>query len=69
MIIAYGSPLESYERVLISHDVYCEDDMRFLTEAEHVHSSSDALYSQFESLCARLGMENDSDSEDDAEFA
>ncbi|MCC6509651.1 MAG: hypothetical protein IT423_11120 [Pirellulaceae bacterium] len=67
MIIAYGSPLENYERVLISHDVYCESDLRFLTEAEHVHSSSDALYTQFESLCSRLGM--DSESEDDAEFA
>ena len=71
MIIAYGSPLESFERVLISHDVYCEDDLRFLTEAEHVHSSSDALYSQFESLCSRLGMESESDAEseeDDAEY-
>ncbi len=68
MIIAYGSPLENFERVLISHDVYCEDDIRFLTEAEHVHSSSDQLYSEFESLCMRLGMEGDED-DDDAEYA
>lgn len=68
MIIAYGSPLESFERVLISHDVYCEDDIRFLTEAEHVHSSSDSLYSQFESLCMRLGMDSDKEDED-AEYA
>jgi hypothetical protein len=68
MIIAYGSPLESFERVLISHDVYCEPDMRFLTEAEHVHSSSEAYYSQFESLCLRLGMENEEE-RDEAEFA
>jgi hypothetical protein len=68
MVIAYGSPLESFERVLISHDVYGEDDIRFLTEAEHVHSSSDTLYAQFESLCMRLGMESETDSED-AEYA
>ncbi|MGN6546744.1 MAG: hypothetical protein ACTHK7_16940 [Aureliella sp.] len=68
MIIAYGSPLESFERVLITHDVYCEDDLRFLTEAEHVHSSSEALYQQFQSLCMRLGMESDSD-RDDTEYA
>lgn len=67
MIIAYGSPLESYERVLISHDVYCDDEMRFITEAEHVHSSSDALYTQFESLCMRLGM--DTEESDGCEFA
>lgn len=59
MIIAYGSPLESYERVLISHDVYIDEDIRFITEAEHVHTSSDQLYSQFESLSMRLGMETD----------
>ena len=61
MIIAYGSPLESFERVMISHDVYCDKDIRFITEAEHVHSSSDDLYSQFESLCLRLGMEMEAD--------
>ncbi len=70
MIIAYGSPLESFERVLISHDVYCEDDIRFLTEAEHVHSSSESLYTEFETLCTRLGMEcEDAHDEDDAEYA
>ncbi len=59
MVIAYGSPQETYERVLISHDVYIDKDIRFITEAEHVHSSSDRLYSQFESLSMRLGMEAD----------
>ena len=68
MIIAYGSPLESFERVLITHDVYCEDGIRFLTEAEHVHSSSDALYAEFETLCMRLGMEAEN-AADDAEYA
>jgi hypothetical protein len=67
MVIAYGSPLESFERVLISHDVYIDEQMRFLTEAEHVHSSSDAYYQQFQSLCMRLGMENEHDA--DGEFA
>lgn len=63
MVIAYGSPLESFERVLISHDVYCDDKLRFITEAEHVHSSSDELYRQFETLCMRLGMDTESDPE------
>ncbi|MGN6137101.1 MAG: hypothetical protein ACTHOU_21670 [Aureliella sp.] len=68
MIIAYGSPLESFERVLISHDVYSEAGLRFLTEAEHVHSSSDALYSEFQTLRMRLGMESEN-APDDAEYA
>jgi hypothetical protein len=68
MIIAYGSPLENFERVLISHDVYCETGLRFLTEAEHVHSSSEALYSEFQTLRMRLGMEAETSGED-AEYA
>lgn len=61
LIIAYGSPLESFERILINHDVYIDSDIRFVTEAEHVHTSSDQLYSQFEQLTMRLGMENEED--------
>ena len=65
MIIAYGSPLETYERVLISHDVYVDEDIRFITEAEHVHTSSDQLFQDFQSLTMRLGMEAD---REDAEY-
>lgn len=61
MVIAYGSPLESYERVLISHDVYIDEDLRFITEAEHVHTSSDQMFDQFQRLTMRLGMESESD--------
>jgi hypothetical protein len=64
MIIAYGSPLEPYERVMISHDVYVDEDLRFLTEAEHVHTSSDQMYDQFQTLAMRLGMENESEDSD-----
>jgi len=59
MIISYGSPLESFERVLISHDVYIDKDIHFITEAEHVHTSSDKLFDEFQTLCMRLGMESD----------
>lgn len=61
MIIAYGSPLESFERVMISHDVYVDEGMRFITEAEHVHTSSDQMFDQFQRLTMRLGMESDCD--------
>ena len=35
--------------------------MKFITEAEHVHSSSDAFCRQFEELKMRLGMDADFD--------
>jgi hypothetical protein len=33
--------------------------MRFLTEAEHVHSSKDAYIQRFEELKTDLGMDGD----------
>lgn len=61
LIIAYGSPLEPFERVLIRHDVYIDEDIHFITEAEHVHTSSEQMYDEFMSLAVRLGMESEGD--------
>ncbi len=61
LVIAYGSPLEPFERVLIRNDVYVDEKLRFITEAEHVHTSSERMYDQFNALVMRLGMECDSD--------
>lgn len=57
LLITYGEPLKSFEQTLISHDVYPDADVRFITEAEHVHSSSEDYYRQFEILKMRLGMD------------
>lgn len=57
MLIVYGSPLEAFEQILIKHDVYPDKDIRFITEAEHVHSSSDTYVRQFDQLACRLGIE------------
>ncbi len=68
LVIAYGSPLESYERVMIEHDVYVDEDIRFITEAEHVHTSSDQMYDQFQTLSMRLGMECEDSHQDTDDF-
>ncbi len=57
MLIVYGEPLEPFEQVLRSHGMKPDDDMKFLTEAEHVHSSCEEYQEQFEELKMRLGME------------
>ena len=36
----------------------CDDQMKFITEAEHVHSSSDQFFRQFEELRSGLGMDS-----------
>ncbi|MGB7328177.1 MAG: hypothetical protein WBD31_25095 [Rubripirellula sp.] len=59
LLIAYGDPLKSFESVLIAGDVYPEEDIRFITEAEHVHSSSEKMYDQFNVLKNRLGMDGE----------
>ncbi len=58
MLIMYGDPLDEFRRILIARDVYPDDDLRFITEAEHVHSSSEQYYQRFEELTMRLGMEH-----------
>lgn len=57
ILICYGAPLEKFERTLISGDVYPDEEMNFITEAEHIHSSSDKYAKQFDQLAMRLGME------------
>lgn len=58
LLIAYGEPLGRFEKALIDNDVYPDNEMRFITEAEHVHSSSRRMFDQFEQLKTRLGMDS-----------
>ena len=59
LLIAYGEPLKPFEQVLIAGDVYPITDMQFITEAEHVHSSSERLFDEFNQLKMRLGMDSE----------
>lgn len=58
MLIIYGQNLRDFEDVLANHGLECDDEMKFLTEAEHVHSSSDEFSRQFEELRYRLGVDD-----------
>jgi hypothetical protein len=57
MLIIYGDDLHEYEEILARNGIGCNDQMKFITEAEHVHSSSDTYARQFEELKNRLGMD------------
>jgi hypothetical protein len=57
LLIVYGDELASFEDALAEQGISCDDEMRFITEAEHVHSSSDTYAGQFEELQTRLGMD------------
>jgi hypothetical protein len=57
LLIVYGRPLEPFEYVLADRRIECDDEIKFITEAEHVHSSSQQFAQQFEELKMRLGMD------------
>jgi hypothetical protein len=57
LLIVYGANLTPFERILEQSGVYCQDNLRFITEAEHVHSSSDQYIAEFDQLKTRLGMD------------
>lgn len=57
LLIVYGKPLFAFERIFEERSVMCDDELKFITEAEHVHSSSDQYFEQFEELKTRLGMD------------
>jgi len=57
LLIIYGSPLEGFEHLLESYGVFRQTKLHFLTEAEHVHSSTDAFHQQFSMLQSDLGLD------------
>ena len=59
LLIVYGEQLQEYEKTFRDRAVVCDEQIRFITEAEHVHSSSDVYARQFEELRTRLGMDCD----------
>lgn len=59
LLIVYGDPLGYFESVLRKRDILCNDQLQFITEAEHVHSSNDQYGDVFEELQMRLGMDSE----------
>ncbi|MEM9645294.1 MAG: hypothetical protein AAF989_09885 [Planctomycetota bacterium] len=59
LLIAYGEPLDEFRDTLIGSDVYPDPDMKFITEAEHVHSSSERFLDEFQILKNRFGMDGE----------
>lgn len=59
LLIMYGQPLDHFQQILIDNDVYPDNQLQFITEAEHVHSSSERLFDQFNVLKNRLGIDGE----------
>jgi hypothetical protein len=59
LLIVYGDQLKEFEKAFDQRAVGCDEQIRFITEAEHVHSSSDVYAQQFDELRTRLGMDGE----------
>ncbi len=58
LLIMYGQDLSPFEAILDDYAIECQEDIRFITEAEHVHSSSEEFVEQFQQLRYRLGIDD-----------
>jgi hypothetical protein len=59
LLIMYGQDLSEFEAILEQSGIRRIEDMKFITEAEHVHSSSDEFQQRFEQLQYRLGLDDE----------
>jgi hypothetical protein len=57
LLIVYGMDLKPYEKILSANRLPCRENMRFITEAEHVHSTCERYVEEFEELKLRLGID------------
>ena len=58
LLIVYGENLKPFERILEQQNVRRNENIRFLTEAEHVHSSRSEYADLFQTLQTLLGMDS-----------
>ncbi|HLJ12063.1 MAG TPA: hypothetical protein VKU82_12790 [Planctomycetaceae bacterium] len=63
LLIMYGQDLSHFESVLEQAGLSRLEEMRFITEAEHVHSSSDEMCRDFQQLRYRLGLDEGGEGE------
>ncbi len=59
LLIMYGHDLEPFEEILHEHGLYQSETLKFITEAEHIHSSTDEMDEKFFDLRYQLGVEED----------
>ena len=57
LLFVYAHQLEPFEQILQAHGLRRDDTLRFLSEAEHLHSTDDEYKERFDELRYRLGID------------
>jgi len=56
LLVVYARDLEAFEQVFARYGVPRRDQLRLITEGEHLHSTEPHYQEEFEQLCCRVGM-------------
>lgn len=59
LLILYGHELVDFEDILDDYGLPCRENIKFITEAEHVHSSTEEFARKFEQMKYRLGIDDE----------
>jgi hypothetical protein len=57
LIFVYAHDLEPFEEILHQYGLKRDDTLKFLSEAEHLHSTDDVYHDQYDELLYRLGID------------
>lgn len=56
LLVVYARDLRPFERVLRRHGIARDNNMKLITEGEHLHSTDPRHAAAFEQMCYRLGV-------------
>jgi hypothetical protein len=56
LLVVYARDLEPFERILRQAGIERDDELKLITEGEHLHSTDPQHSEAFEQLCYRLGI-------------
>ncbi len=57
LLFVYAHDLEPFEEILKAHGLKRDDTLKFISEAEHLHSTDDVYHEQFEEILFRLSID------------
>jgi hypothetical protein len=57
LLVVYAKDLQPFEEILRQGGVTSAESIKFITEAEHLHSTEPRFTAAFEQFCLRLGVE------------
>jgi hypothetical protein len=55
LLFVYAHSLRSFERILKNYSIFCNNQLHFLTEAEHIHTTSEEYMQRFCEFCTAIG--------------